>query len=417
VRLSSAGLELIKSFEGLRLEAYPDPGTGGDPWTIGYGHTGPDVHKGLVITEVKADELLRGDVEIFEQCVSSFVKPSINQNEYDALVSFTYNVGTTAFVNSTLLQLLNEGEPRSTVAEQFGRWVKGGNGETLAGLVTRREKEAKLFLTPVKKKHPLLGMSILAKQDTWLKKRVADSRSLKADEKLFVPQGSAWEWNTITMTAGSNHDMVVLKADPNKKWYMFKDHWKVINDVVEGSVTAASSNEIKLSVPYYSQRDNYRDADRTCFSSSCAMLLSGLDPDAINNDDAYIKTVFEIGDTTEAWVQVAALEKYGVDAAFKQTGTWNDVESLLANGIPVPLGILHHGSVDQPSGGGHWICAVGLSADKKDVIVHDPFGDLDLVAGSYLSSNGKFLRYSKKNLGPRWAVEGSGSGWYIQASR
>ena len=147
------------------------------------------------------------------------------------------------------------------------------------------------------------------------------------------------------------------------------------------------------------------------------MLLSGLDPDAIDNDDAYIKTVFEVGDTTEAWVQVAALEKYGVDAAFKQTGTWNDVESLLANGIPVPLGILHHGSVDQPSGGGHWICAVGLSADKKDVIVHDPFGDLDLVAGTYLSSNGKFLRYSKKNLGPRWAVEGSGSGWYIQASR
>ncbi len=80
------------------------------------------------------------------------------------------------------------------------------------------------------------------------------------------------------------------------------------------------------------------------------MLLSGLKPDVIGNDDEYIQTVFEIGDTTEAWVQVRALEQYGVETEFRQDGSWSEVEELLEKGIPVPLGILHHGGVTNP----HW---------------------------------------------------------------
>lgn len=411
--IGQEGLELIKSFEGLRLRTYKCS-SGVD--TIGYGHTGPDVKPGMVITEEEAEDLLRKDVASFEQCINTFTSVKINQNEFDALVSFAFNCGCTAYKDSTLLRLLNQGAPRTEVAEQFLRWVKGAGGETVPGLVRRREAEKKLFLKDADK-HPLLGQSILAKQDTWLKIKPVDSSTLAPEEKLFVPKGSAWEWSSITQDAGQLHRKVVLLQQPDKDWYIYEPHWKIINDIDENAPgnKPAPTAGIKLSVPYYSQRDNYRDANRTCFSSSCAMLLSGLKPDLIDDDEEYIRTVFEIGDTTEAWVQVAALKTYGVDSVFKQNGNWDDIEDLLARKIPVPIGILHHGGVEAPSGGGHWICCVGVSPDNKSIIVHDPFGDLDLVLGRYESSYGKYLSYSKKNLGPRWLVEGNGTGWYIDA--
>ena len=411
-RLSRVGIELIKKFEGLRLRSYVDVV---GVLTIGYGHTGPDVTHGMQITEDEAEDLLLKDIASFESAVNTFTNVKLNQNEYDALVSFTFNVGPTAYKESTLLRLLNGGKPRKEVAAEFPRWVKGGDGEDIPGLVRRRAEEKKLFLRKPDK-HPLLGQSILAKQDTWLKTRAADSTYLLPEEKLFVPKGAAWEWNTIKMTAGNSHYEVALAQNSEKTWYIYSPHWKIINDIPEGTITRKKSSEVRLNVPYYSQHDNYRDAQRTCFSSSCAMLLSSLKPDAIDNDDDYLETVFSIGDTTEAWVQIRALEEYGVKAKFKQDGEWSHVEHLLEQGIPVPLGILHCGDVSKPSGFGHWIVAVGLSSDKSKILVHDPFGDLDLIEGRYLSSHGEYLWYSKKNLGPRWMVEpNSSSGWYIKA--
>ena len=155
---------------------------------------------------------------------------------------------------------------------------------------------------------------------------------------------------------------------------------------------------------------------RTCFSSSCAMLLAALDPDAIEGDDEYIKEVYKYGDTTEASAQLRTLKHYGVDAKFVQNADWSTVEAQLKKSIPVPMGILHRGPVSNPTGGGHWICCVGITADKTKLWVHDPFGDLDLIGGSYISTDGKYKLYSKKNLGPRWLVEGAKSGWAIVAS-
>lgn len=411
-RLSQFGVELIKKFEGLSLRTYVDAV---GVLTIGYGHTGSDVTEGKKITEEEAENLLLKDVASFESAVNTFTNVRLNQNEYDALVSFSYNVGSTAYKNSTLLRKLNNGCDRVEVAEEFPRWVKGANGEDIPGLVRRRAEEKKLFLSKPSK-HPMLGQSILAKQNTWLKTRPAQSSSLLPEEKLYVPKNAAWEWDKITMTAGNSHYEVKLSQQPDKVWYFYAPHWKIINDTPEGTVTRKQSEEIKLNVPYYSQLDNYRDANRTCFSSSCAMLLSAIKEDVISNDDDYIETVFEIGDTTEAWVQLRALERYGVKADFRQDGCWEDVEELLCKGVPVPMGILHLGDVSNPVGGGHWIVAVGLSSDRKKILVHDHFGDLDLVSGRYISKNGKYLWYSKENLGPRWMVEtGYPSGWYIKA--
>jgi GH24 family phage-related lysozyme (muramidase) len=411
MRVSQKGINLIKKFEGLRLRSYI---CAAGVLTIGYGHTGSDVYPNQQITEEEAEKLLWKDTESAQQTVSSFVTAKINQNEYDALVSFTFNVGPTAFVNSTLLKLLNHGADRKVVAAEFDRWVKAGSDQPVPGLVRRREAEKALFLEKIK--HPLLSKSLLAKRDTWLKRQPVDSSALAAEEKLFVPKGSAWQWSEIRMYAGETHQRVFLEAQPDREWWFFPDHWKIINDTVPQEGPPKTSGEIKLIVPYFSQRDNKKDPYRTCFSSSCAMMLATLDPDAIEGDDEYISEVYKYGDTTEASAQINTLKHFGLDAKFVQNAGWDTIEAQLKKDIPVPIGILHKGPVSSPSGGGHWICVVGITADGSKLWVHDPYGELDLVGGTYISTDGKYKLYSKKNLGPRWLVEGGNSGWSILAA-
>ena len=144
MKLSTNGLKLIKSFEGVRLSAYKAVPTE-DYWTIGYGHYGADVRKEQTITQAQADAYLKADVERFEKAVNDNVKVAINQNQFDALVSFTYNCGEAALKRSTLLELLNQGKYEAA-ADQFELWNKSG-GKVLNGLVKRRAKEKALFLT------------------------------------------------------------------------------------------------------------------------------------------------------------------------------------------------------------------------------------------------------------------------------
>jgi lysozyme len=139
-KMQTVNYEIIKQFEGLRLEAYKCPA---DVWTIGYGHTNK-VKQGDVITEGEADILLALDVQEAERAVSSYVDVDINQNQFDALVSFVYNLGAGNFKSSTLLKKLNQGDYLGA-ANEFHRWNKAG-GKVLRGLVRRREAEANLFI-------------------------------------------------------------------------------------------------------------------------------------------------------------------------------------------------------------------------------------------------------------------------------
>ena len=144
MKINQAGLDLIKSCEGLRLEAYPDPASGGEPFTIGYGHTGPDVIKGLTIDEEQALVLLQQDLMKFEQGVSSLVIVDINQNQFSALVCFSYNVGLENLKSSLLLRCINTLH-RDDAANEFLKWNKAA-GKVLPGLTARREKERQLFI-------------------------------------------------------------------------------------------------------------------------------------------------------------------------------------------------------------------------------------------------------------------------------
>ena len=144
MEISNRGLDLIKSFEGLSLRSYADPGTGGDPWTVGYGHCGPDVRCGMTVTADRASELLREDVAHAQAAVESLVKVSLTTGQNDALVSFEYNTGK--LKGSTLLAYVNQRKFRAA-ADQFLLWDHAG-GRVLPGLTLRRTKERLIFLSP-----------------------------------------------------------------------------------------------------------------------------------------------------------------------------------------------------------------------------------------------------------------------------
>ena len=139
MQISKAGLDLIKEFEGLYLKAYRCPA--GVP-TIGYGHTA-GVAMGQTITQQQADDYLRRDVRQFERAVERQVSVPLTQGQFDALVSFAFNLGEGALAQSTLLRLLNAGDYAGAAA-QFDRWNKA-SGRVLPGLVRRRAAERALF--------------------------------------------------------------------------------------------------------------------------------------------------------------------------------------------------------------------------------------------------------------------------------
>ncbi|WP_176079696.1 lysozyme [Paraburkholderia tropica] len=144
MKANSAGLALIKHYEGLRLIAYADVV---GVLTIGYGHTGADVTPGLVITQAHANQLLGDDLARFESGVGNLVDVPLNVNQFSALVSFSYNLGLGNLRQSTLLRCLNRGD-FTAAANQFPRWDRAG-GRELTGLLKRRQAEQALFLTPL----------------------------------------------------------------------------------------------------------------------------------------------------------------------------------------------------------------------------------------------------------------------------
>jgi|TARA_R100000084_G_C4606900_1_gene126075 lysozyme len=139
MNISSEGISLIKKFEGCELESYQDAV---GVWTIGYGHT-KDVKEGMTISKEQADNMLLNELDEYCEHVEKAVKVKLEQCQFDALVSWTYNLGPTNLNNSTMLKVLNK-EMYDEVPTQIKRWNKAG-GKVLQGLVRRREAEALLF--------------------------------------------------------------------------------------------------------------------------------------------------------------------------------------------------------------------------------------------------------------------------------
>jgi len=165
-----------------------------------------------------------------------------------------------------------------------------------------------------------------------------------------------------------------------------------------------------LNVPYFPQTDNYRDANRTCNSSSCAMVLEYFKPGTLKGakgDDAYVQKVFSVGDTTDHSVQTKVLESYGIKSHFSYNLSFADLDRELAAGRPVVIGILHRGTLSRPTGG-HMVVVIGKKGE--DYVVNDPYGSLnDGYTGSV--TNGKGAVYKRSDLERRWTPDGPKSGW------
>lgn len=141
-RMSEKGLKLLEGYEGIKLEAYLD--TAGI-WTIGVGHTGPEVKKGMIATLAQVRKWLDEDVREAEDAVNRLVKVSLTQDQFDSLASFAFNLGAGNLASSTMLKVLNAGNYEEA-GKQFKRWVYSG-GKVTPGLVKRRHSEAQAFLS------------------------------------------------------------------------------------------------------------------------------------------------------------------------------------------------------------------------------------------------------------------------------
>lgn len=162
--------------------------------------------------------------------------------------------------------------------------------------------------------------------------------------------------------------------------------------------------------PWFPQTDNYRDANRTCNSSACAMCLEYFKPGTLvgpKGDDAYVRKVFAIGDTTDHSVQTRVLQDYGIKSSFSYSLTFADLDRELAARRPIVIGILHRGTLSSPTGG-HMVVVIGKTL-SGDYIVNDPYGSLnDGYTGAV--TNGRGAVYKRSELARRWCPGGN-DGW------
>ena len=423
-KLPKAGIDLIKRFEGCHLKAYPDPLTKGRPYTIGWGSTrkkdGKPFELGETITQAEADDLLN------HQVLTAFLPPlskipyftEMSEEQVGALLSFAYNLGARFYGSEgfeTISRRLRNKE--WDLVDEALLLYRNPGSNVEEGLKRRRVAEGALWSKGAVK-NKIEKQQIIALQDTILKREPIQSYQLSFNQKKDVAKGKGYQ--VVEVIDEGTHSKVTLDYGAGV-WYIYNSHWEV------GGVNAKEGNDFQgkvLKVKYFPQRDSATThAHRMCFSSSCAMMADYVNPNAIQvseqEDDYYMKNyVFKHGDTTGSSAQIKALRDLKVNATFRQNLFQSDIESQINKGIPVPVGILHHGHVSAPKGGGHWVCIIGYDKAAGQYIVHDPYGELDLVNGGYYgSTNGASMRYSYANFNKLWMPEGMGTGWGIIATK
>ena len=166
-----------------------------------------------------------------------------------------------------------------------------------------------------------------------------------------------------------------------------------------------------MRVPYCSQLDNYKEASRTCMSSSCAMVAMFYE--RIESDDDYIRLREQYGDTTNPTAHIHALESLGLSASFHYNGSAEELDRRVEKALPTPVGWLHKGrGTVAPHGGGHYSVVVGAS--ESHYFHHDPMGFFSLDEGRYLPGTlGESVAYERGKWLRRWLVENDRSGWFL----
>lgn len=342
-------LAMIRDFEGFVDNAYPDPASGGDPWTIGYGFTtlnGRSIQPGQTISRQEGDAELQRQAQGCANHLAGTIPywQQMDAHQRCALLDFAWNLGSDFYgdeenFGSITRDLKNHDWDQ--VSQTFLLYCDPGTAVE-AGLLRRRQAEANLWKGP--------------------------------------------ETAAVTSTTARS----------------------VVEQTKHAPAQSLFSNPLK--VPY---NDQLLMADgqgwRECFSASSAMLAMywGKEP----NENVYDSLRARYGDSTNSDSQLGALRSLGLTANFQTDGTLAMLQQEINSGRPVAVGWLCDGPVSAPSGGGHWIVVIGY--DDTGFFVNDPNGNCDLINGGYLShGDGAGLHYSYKNWMPRWRVDGTG-GWML----
>ena len=353
----ATAVQLIAEFEGFVDHAYPDPASGGEPWTIGYGFTrldGRPVQPGDTISKAEADAQLLSGVQSCARQLGSSIPywSTMAEDQRCALLSFAWNLGEGFYGTDgfdTISRCLREKDWQGVPAALL-LYCDPGTAVS-AGLLRRRQAEAALW------KQGLASLSAPS------------------------PTGGARQAASATTVT----EKAPEPAHPNP-----------------------------LNVPWFDQLAmNDGQGWRDCFSASSAMIAAywGKEP----NEDDYNSLRESYGDSTSAEAQLSALRHLGLQAEFRTDGSLQTLKDEINAGRPVAVGWLHHGPPTAPSGGGHWTVVIGY--DDSGVIMNDPYGSCDLVNGGYPENhNGSHQHYSYANWEPRWRPQGSG-GWYLVAQR
>ena len=414
MKISAAGLKLIKEFEGLRLTTYT---CAAGVLTIGYGSTGPHATPGKTITEAEAEALLLKDLVRFETGVSELITKPLSQGQFDALVSFCFNLGCGALEESTLRRRLNAGEdPNVVFPQELPKWVKAG-GQTLPGLVRRREAEVKLATSGGSAAPAAPAtVDIHCMVATLLKKKPVAGTELADNEKSAVEAGKVYAGCKV-LKEEAGHKLLELPGGAGQ-WWVYPSHWAYEGGAPKPAAAATAGggrveNHRLVGFKHQDQKDNASDGWRECQSSSIAMCLMWMGIGNLTNDQQYVALVEKHGDTTERAPHFAAMKDLGyTKAKWHTTLTIAQCKAEIDAGRPVAVGSLHHGPVTAPSGGGHFVVLTGYTDSAW--VVQDPYGSQNLTSGGWASQAmgaGKDQLYSFKNFNPRIFVEGDGSCW------
>jgi len=172
------------------------------------------------------------------------------------------------------------------------------------------------------------------------------------------------------------------------------------------------SKVILSNVPFHNQRDDY-DGETLCFTKTCSMIA---EYNGVADEARYNEVRNSYGSSVIAYSQIQAMKYLGLNPKYSQEADWDTIRKVIDSGQPIGLGWLHHGPFYRPTSSGHWSLCYGY--DDTGLYIRDPYGDPDLINGgwifrNYITMYGRSLKFSYKNFGPRWLVEGPNKGYVI----
>ena len=332
------------------------------------------------------------------------------KNNYFGLKGTGTRRQTKEFVNGKEITIVDEFKDFISADEcveyLVDRWHKDWKEYKGVNNATSRENAAKMLVTQGYATDPKYAEKLV---DIMNKNSVP--REVKAPVDAPVALKEAAKWYSALPHQILAWDALQATLTANQRAAFSKAYRSTIPKPVAPKPTLPA---FPLGVPYYYQRDSKTGhGERSCQASAIAMCIEYFDPSLIKDDDDYLKRVLIYGDTVSQSAHKKALDSLGVKNQFSTTGTESELIRILTLGCPVPIGILHKGSIKNPTGGGHYVTLIGY--DDKSFYVHDPFGELDLVNGGYPKAgptDGKNQRYSRTNLMKRWLINSKSDGWY-----